>query len=91
MKAAGYPAGAGQGAASNAWRREAGESMHSAIVSATDRDAWHAMMQRVGTADVYYLAEYHRLYEFLGVRCLAYAAWDWQRMPVPPVPAAAGR
>ena len=48
--------------------------MRSAIVRATDRDQWLAWMQSAGADDVYYLPEYHRLYEFQGVQCLAYAA-----------------
>ena len=48
--------------------------MRSAIVRATDRDQWLALMQSAGADDVYYLPEYHRLYEFQGVQCLAYAA-----------------
>jgi hypothetical protein len=48
--------------------------MRSAIVHATDRDQWLACMQNAGAADVYYLPAYHRLYEFQGVQCLAYAA-----------------
>ena len=48
--------------------------MRSAIVRATDRDQWLALMQSAGADDVYYLPESHRLYEFQGVQCLAYAA-----------------
>jgi hypothetical protein len=47
--------------------------MRSAIVRATDRDQWLALQQSAGADDVYYLPEYHRLYEFQGVQCLAYA------------------
>lgn len=48
--------------------------MRSAIVHATDLDEWLVWMQRAGASDFYYLPAYHRLYEFLGVQCLAYAA-----------------
>lgn len=47
--------------------------MRSTIVRASDRDQWLAWMQSAGADDVYYLPEYHRLYEFQGVQCLAYA------------------
>src|SRR5918996_1439829 len=47
--------------------------MRSTIVRASDRDQWLAWMQSAGAHDVYYLPEYHRLYEFQGVQCLAYA------------------
>ena len=50
--------------------------MRSTIVSATDREQWCAMMQRADAGDVYFLPEYHRLYEFMGVDCLAFAASD---------------
>src|SRR5919108_2737090 len=66
------PAREGSGPAPTA--RSLGKTMRSAIVRATDRDQWLACMQSAGAADVYYLPEYHRLYEFQGVQCLAYAA-----------------
>jgi hypothetical protein len=47
--------------------------MRSTIVPASDRDQWLAWMRRAGADDVYYLPEYHRLYDFQGVECLAYA------------------
>lgn len=50
--------------------------MRSTIVSAADGDHWRAMMRRAHAGDVYFLPEYHRLYEFMGVECLAYAASD---------------
>ncbi|MEM7024700.1 MAG: GNAT family N-acetyltransferase [Pseudomonadota bacterium] len=54
------------------YRRQGGR--HWAILEATDRETWCAAMHRAGADDVYFLPQYHLLYRYLDVRCLAYTA-----------------
>ena len=48
--------------------------MRSQVVAAAENDLWTAAMSEAGAYDVYYLPQYHRLYEFRRGRPLAYIA-----------------
>lgn len=50
--------------------------MQVTVLDGTERDAWARAMADAGATDIYFLLDYHELYDFDAARCLAYVARD---------------